>query len=79
MGKKAKEHRKTVEKRNARLKQEKNIFDKAYKSAMEAKMAELKDKFANLSDEEVNIALNNEIVEVTDFEPTTETETETAN
>jgi hypothetical protein len=79
MGKKAKEHRKKVEKRNARLKQEKNIFDKAYKSAMEAKMAELKDKFANLSDEEVNIALNNEIVEVTDFEPTTETETETAN
>jgi hypothetical protein len=79
MGKKAKEHRKKVEKRNTRLKQEKNIFDKAYKSAMEAKMAELKDKFANLSDEEVNIALNNEIVEVTDFEPTTETETETAN
>lgn len=79
MGKKAKEHRKKVEKRNARLKQEKNIFDKAYKSAMEAKVAELKEKFANLSDEEVNIALNNEIVEVTDFEPTTETETETAN
>lgn len=79
MGKKAKEHRKKVEKRNARLKQEKNIFDKAYKAAMDAKVAELKEKFANLSDEEVNIALNNEIVEVTDFEPTTETETETAN
>lgn len=79
MGKKAKEHRKKVEKRNARLKQEKNIFDKAYKAAMDVKVAELKEKFANLSDEEVSIALNNEIVEVTDFEPTTETETETAN
>ena len=42
-------------------------------------MAELKEKFANLSEEEVNIALNNEIVEVTEVEPTTETETEPAN
>jgi hypothetical protein len=79
MGKKTQEHRRKVEKRNARLKQEKNIFDKAYKGAMEAKMAELKEKFANLSEEEVNIALNNEIVEVTEVEPTTETETEPAN
>ena len=76
MGKKAKEHRRKVAKRNARLQQEKNIFNKAYQAAMEAKMAEIKEKFANLSEEEVNIALNNEIVEV---EPTTETTTETAN
>jgi hypothetical protein len=76
MGKKTKEHSKRVAKRNARLKQEKNIFDKAYQSAMEAKMAELKDKFANLSENEVNVALNNEIIDVTEVDTT---EIETAN
>jgi hypothetical protein len=76
MGKKTKEHSKRVAKRNARLKQEKNIFDKAYQSAMEAKMAELKDKFANLSENEVNVALNNEVIDVTEVDTT---EIETAN
>jgi len=76
MGKKTKEHSKRVAKRNARLKQEKNIFDKSYQSAMEAKMAELKDKFANLSENEVNVALNNEIIDVTEVDTT---EIETAN
>ena len=76
MGKKTKEHSKRVAKRNARLKQEKNIFDKAYQSAMDAKMAELKDKFANLSENEVNVALNNEIIDVTEVDTT---EIETAN
>ena len=73
MGKKTQEHRRKVEKRNARLKQEKNIFDKSYKDAMESKMAELKEKFANLSEEEVNIALNNEVIDATVVEPITET------
>jgi len=73
MGKKTQEHRRKVEKRNARLKQEKNIFDKSYKAAMESKMAELKEKFANLSEEEVNIALNNEVIDATVVEPITET------
>ena len=76
MGKKTKEHSKRVAKRNARLKQEKNIFDKSYQSAMEVKMAELKDKFANLSENEVNVALNNEIIDVTEVDTT---EIETAN
>jgi hypothetical protein len=62
MGKKTKEHRQRVAKRNARLQQDKNIFDKAYKTAMEAKMAELKEKFANLTEDEVNVALNNQVV-----------------
>ena len=79
MGKKAKEHKRKVEKRNTRLKQEKNIFDKAYKAAMEAKMAELKEKFANLSEDEVNVALNNQVLDATVVEPTNETETEPAN
>lgn len=74
MGKKTQEHRRKVEKRNARLKQEKNIFDKAYKGAMDAKMAELKEKFATLTEDEVNVALNNEVIDATVVEPTTETE-----
>jgi hypothetical protein len=73
MGKKTKEHRMRVAKRNARLQQGKNIFDKAYKSAMEGKMAELKEKFASLTDEEVNVALNNEVIDSTIVEPITET------
>ena len=73
MGKKTKEHRIKVAKRNARLEQGKNAFDKAYKTAMEAKMAELKEKFGNLTDDEVNVALNNEIVNSTIVEPITET------
>ena len=87
MGKKTQEHRKKVAKRNARLQQEKNVFNKAYQSAMEAKMAELKEKFGNLSEEEVNIALNNDIdvslngqtIDSTVVEPTTEDTTETVN
>jgi hypothetical protein len=73
MGKKTKEHRMRVAKRNARLQQGKNIFDKAYKSAMEGKMAELKEKFGNLSDDEVNVALNNQVIKSEVVEPTTET------
>jgi hypothetical protein len=73
MGKKTKEHRKKVEKRNARLQQEKNIFNKAYKAAMDVKMEEIKEKFANLSDEEVKVALNEEVIDATVVEPTTET------
>jgi hypothetical protein len=73
MGKKTKEHRMRVAKRNARLQQGKNIFDKAYKTAMEGKMAELKEKFANLTDDEVNVALNNTTLDSTIVEPITET------
>ncbi len=71
MGKKEKEHRMRVAKRNARILQSKNVFDKAYKTAMEGKMAELKEKFANLSEDEVNVALNNNVIDATIVEPTT--------
>ncbi len=73
MGKKTKEHRIKVAKRNARIQQGKNAFDKAYKTAMETKMAELKEKFGNLSEDEVNVALNNQMIDATIVEPTTET------
>jgi hypothetical protein len=69
MGKKEKEHRMRVAKRNARIQQSKNVFDKAYKSVMEGKMAELKEKFANLSEDEVNVALNNNVIDATIVEP----------
>lgn len=70
MGKKTKEHRRKVAKRNARLQEQKNIFNKAYKAAMEAKVAEIKEKFANLSEEEVNIALNKDVEDATIVEET---------
>ena len=75
MGKRTQEHRQKVAKRNARLQQEKNIFNKAYQAAMDVKVAELKEKFANLSEDEVNIALNKDVEDATVVEDTTETET----
>ena len=79
MGKRTKEHRQKVAKRNARLQQEKNIFNKAYQAAMDVKVAELKEKFGSLSEDEVNVALNNQILDTTVVEPTDVTETETVN
>ena len=75
MGKRTKEHRQKVAKRNARLQQEKNIFNKAYQAAMDVKVAELKEKFGSLSEDEVNVALNNQILDTTVVEPTDVTET----
>ena len=75
MGKRTKEHRQKVAKRNARLQQEKNIFNKAYQEAMDVKVAELKEKFGSLSEDEVNVALNNQILDTTVVEPTDVTET----
>ena len=56
MGKKAKEHRRKVEKRNARIQHEKNLMNKLYKEAMQFSIDELKEKLANaeVSDEQVN-------------------------
>jgi len=75
MGKKTKEHSKRVAKRNARLKQEKNVFNKAYQAAMDVKMSELKEKFGGLSEDDVNVALNNQILDTTVVESTDVTET----
>ena len=70
MGKKAKEHRRKVAARNQRLAIAKKKFEKEYMAAMEAKMAEIKEKFANLSEEEVNIALNKDVEDATIVEET---------
>ena len=45
MGKKAKEHRKKVEKRNKQLKQEKLKFEREYQKMITEKRAELEKKF----------------------------------
>ncbi len=70
MGKKAKEHRRKVAARNQRLDIAKKKFEKEYMAAMEAKVAEIKEKFANLSEEEVNIALNKDVEDATIVEET---------
>jgi len=70
MGKKAKEHRRKVAARNQRLAIAKKKFEKEYMAAMETKMAEIKEKFANLSEEEVNIALNKDVEDATIVEET---------
>jgi len=70
MGKKAKEHRRKVAARNQRLAIAKKKFEKEYMAAMEVKMAEIKEKFANLSEEEVNIALNKDVEDATIVEET---------
>jgi hypothetical protein len=70
MGKKAKEHRRKVAARNQRLDIAKKKFEKEYLAAMEAKVAEIKEKFANLSEEEVNIALNKDVEDATIVEET---------
>jgi len=56
MGKKTKEHRRKVEKRNARIQHEKNLMNKLYKEAMQFSVDELKEKLANaeVSDKEIS-------------------------
>jgi len=55
MGKKTKEHRRKVEKRNARIQHEKNLMSKLYKEAMQFSVDELKQKMsdANISEDKV--------------------------
>ena len=78
MGKKTKEHRRKVEKRNARIQHEKNLMNKLYREAMQFSVDELKDKIANaeVSNEqitEINESIVNEVVDVI-AEETTQTE-----
>jgi hypothetical protein len=78
MGKKAKEHRRKVEKRNARIQQEKNLMNKLYKEAMNFSIDELKRKMesAEISDEkitEMTDVIAEEVVDSMIDEPTQET------
>ena len=78
MGKKAKEHKRKVEKRNARLQHEKNLMEKLYREAMNFSVNELKEKLANVeASEEQNTKMSESIAdEVVDaiVEETTQTE-----
>ena len=78
MGKKAKEHRRKVEKRNARIQQEKNLMNKLYKEAMNFSIDELKRKMesAEMTDEkitEMTDVIAEEVVDSMIDEPTQET------
>ena len=78
MGKKTKEHRRKVEKRNARIQHEKNLMNKLYREAMKFSVDELKEKLANaeISDEKVTEFSESIADEVVDaiIEETTQTE-----
>jgi ethanolamine ammonia-lyase large subunit len=78
MGKKTKEHRRKVEKRNARIKNEKNLMEKLYREAMNFSVNELKEKLANVETSEEQITKMSESIadEVVDaiVEETTQTE-----
>ena len=78
MGKKTKEHRRKVEKRNARIQHEKNLMNKLYREAMQFSVDELKEKLANaeISDEKVTEFSESIADEVVDaiIEETTQTE-----
>lgn len=73
MGKKTKEHRRKVAKRNARIQHEKNLMTKLYNQAIELKMEEFKEKMTemNLSEEELESVVAETINE--NVEQTTET------
>ena len=78
MGKKSKEHKRKVEKRNARLQHEKNLMEKLYREAMNFSVNELKEKLANVEASEEQITKMSESIadEVVDaiVEETTQTE-----
>lgn len=65
MGKKTKEHRRKVAKRNARIQHENNLMKKLYNQAMELKMEEFKEKMAemNLTEEELESVVTETINE----------------
>lgn len=78
MGKKTQEHRRKVEKRNARIQHEKNLMNKLYREAMKFSVDELKEKLGNaeISDEQVTELSESIADEVVDaiIEETTQTE-----
>jgi|LauGreDrversion4_2_1035121.scaffolds.fasta_scaffold48421_3 hypothetical protein len=77
MGKKTKEHRRKVAKRNARLQHEKNLMTKLYREAMNFSVDELKQKIAdgkmNQDDiTEITDVIAEEVVDAIIEEPTQE-------
>lgn len=80
MGKKTKEHRRKVEKRNARIQHEKNLMNKLYKEAMNFSVDELKQKMSevNTTESDVTEMVNTIAEDVVDSmieEPTQTNET----
>jgi hypothetical protein len=78
MGKKTQEHRRKVEKRNARIQHEKNLMNKLYREAMQFSVDELKQKLADaeMSDEkitEITDVIAEEVVDSMIDVPTQET------
>jgi hypothetical protein len=65
MGKKTKEHRRKVAKRNARIQNENNLMKKLYNQAMELKLEEFKEKMdeMNLTEEELESVVTETINE----------------
>lgn len=59
MGKKAKEHKRRVDARNQRLKDEKNKFQKTYESMMKEKLEEMAKGFDSLDNVEVVDVIEN--------------------
>ena len=81
MGKKAKEHRKKVAKRNVNLKQQEKRVQKLWQEAFEEQMNAMKEKFAAMSGETMSGLTDlfdgeNLMVEDTEVDTTEETDTE---
>jgi rubrerythrin len=55
MGKKAKEHRKKVAKRNANIKQNEKKMEKEWMEAMQEQLAKMKEQFEKMSGDTENI------------------------
>jgi hypothetical protein len=55
MGKKAKEHRKKVAKRNANIKQNEKKMEKEWMGAMQEQLAKMKEQFEKMSGDTENI------------------------
>jgi uncharacterized protein (DUF885 family) len=82
MGKKEKEHRKKVAKRNANLKQQEKRVQKLWQEAFEEQMNVMKEKFASMSGETMSGLtglFDGEDLMVEDTEVNTTEETDTEN
>jgi hypothetical protein len=60
MGKKTKEHKKRVAKRNANLKSQENRMQKLWQDAFQVQMDAMKEKYANMSGDTMSDELINE-------------------
>lgn len=62
MGKKEKEHRKKVAKRNERIAAERKKFQKQYTELLEQKMKEFQEKYSKVSGQTQNLTEDNTLV-----------------